>query len=702
MSRFGSIVSYLRFSSHVLNWITGVATALAVVGGTIFFYRYKAAIRRRKERIKEKLARGLVYRDTTSKPERVIKALELHPSFKHEHSSWPMCSLGEYLSQLHFFTDDDDDDDEEEEGPKRMQMIEKELYVVMASLLMQALGDTVGAALLPVLGMKPAESMFETISSKIVSYFVAKFFVDAHTGEDWDPTEDLAALPINVAEIISFVNLNQKLREGGNMDESPMKWMDRGEIAYDPSYHTPKDSPEENLLPNPFVIEEHYEIAILTMEDRIRASQRKNGGKETYDPNSKANSEPTPINQTILPDLYLGWGDAKRTHTEREILRGRLFAVLLTKLSHNYDLMYKGQDEDCFVVQMNGIDCTLPDEFLKVLCDSGHTIEVCPRSTITTFGMAACVKEADGSWTNIPVAFFFRTGYESHRQRAAYLHALHGGIDMNIKGPLVGTDRNTGLSNKCDIQFYMAIEGMCGWHSNWNADVPWIDAVSTTEIYTQKEALMAVRMAGMLACTFNQIGTEMDLPFGGYGVLGVCNDTAAIVDFAVRGQTNMYPLISTGRFLMHTAKLLGSVHDGLLQNNKGADGKPSKKIKASISDSLRLASAACNMKTDIHCSPKQMIGAARRYSANYPVAYFQISEDSKDVMQEIRMQYLDLESKLSSTKKKNKLMSQTKKLFSSKKISGRPQPRRSEPPMQDVCMESLDSQSVLSFANKTM
>ena len=701
MSRFGSIFAYLKASYQFLHLIT----ALVVIGVPIFYWRYKAAIQRRKEKIKAKLARGLVYRDKVSRPDRVVKALELHPSFKHAHSHWPMMSLGEYLSTLRFFTDTEDDD---EEGPKRVKMLEKELYVVIASMLMKALGDTVGSAFLPVLGMKPAETMFETISSKIVSYMVAKFFVNASSEKDWDPTHDLAALPLNVSELMSFVNLNQKLNDG-NMDLSPIHWMNTGEICYDPTYHTPEDSSEEILVPNPFVIEEHYEIAILGMEDRIIESQRKDGGKVTYDPNSKSNPEPTPINKTILPDLHLGWGDAKKTHTEREILRGRLFAVLLTKLSYNYDLLSKGQLDECFVVQMNGIDCILPDEFLKVLCDSGHTIEVCPRSTITTFGMAACVKEADGSWTNIPVAFFFRTGYESHRQRPAYYHALHGGIDMKIEGPLVGIDRNTGLPNKCDIQYYMAIEGMCGWHSNWNADVPWIDPVSTCKIYSQEEALAAVRMAGMLACTFNQIGTEMDLPFGGYGVLGVCNDTAAIVDYAVRGETNMYPLLSTGRFLMHTAKFLAGVHDALIRYSKGEDGKPTKRMKASISDSLRLASAACNMKTDIHCSPKQMIGAARRYSSNYPTCYFQISEDSKEVMQEIRMQYLDLESKLKENKKKktpSKLLSQiakgSPKWISRKGGFSDRSSRRDQPPVQNVETTSLESQSVLSLGLKTM
>ena len=288
--------------------------------------------------------------------------------------------------------------------------------------------------------------------------------------------------------------------------------------------------------------------------------------------------------------------------------------------------------------------------------------------------MAVCVKEADGSWTHVPIALFFRTGYESRRQRPAYYHALHGGLDMKIEGPLVGVSDHTGLSNKCDIQFYMvslfgvwtsytnilkmlivlftviltfyetkAIEGMCGWHSNHQIEVPWIEAVSTTRLYSQEEALTAVRMSGILACAFNQIGTEMDLPFGGYGVLGVCNDTAAIVDFAVRGETNMYPLLSTGRFLMHTAKFLVGFHDDLVRSSNAA----TKRIRTAAAETLRLASAACNMQSDIHCSPKQMIDAARRYASNYPTAYFQITTDSKEVMAEITEQYLDLESKIS-------------------------------------------------------
>ena len=94
---------------------------------------------------------------------------------------------------------------------------------------------------------------------------------------------------------------------------------------------------------------------------------------------------------------------------------------------------------------------------------------------------------------------------------------------------------------------------------------------------------------------------------------------------------------------MHTAKFLVGFHDDLVRSSNAA----TKRIRTAAAETLRLASAACNMQSDIHCSPKQMIDAARRYASNYPTAYFQITTDSKEVMAEITEQYLDLESKIS-------------------------------------------------------
>lgn len=540
---------------------------------------------------------------------------------------------------------------------------------------MKTLGENMGAALLPMMGTKKAESILGAVSSKFVQYIMAQILVDSKNSESWDPTQDQAAFPLNVSEVISFVNLNQKLNGGHKMALSPLQLMERGEITCNPEYYTPttssenedeatntKEAPKQQptvLVPNPFIVEEHFERAILGMEDRMRQVT------PTYDPDDRSHPEPTPINSTILPDLHLGYGDVKVTHTQREVLRNRLFAVLLTRLSYNYqrrkskkhgDENDDGGDDPYFLVRMNQRDCRFPDEFVEALYDSGHSIEVCPRSTITTFGLAACVKERDGSWTNVPLAFFFRTGYESDRRRPAYFHPLHGGVDLKIEGPLVGRDETTGTPHKCDIQFYMAIDGMCGWHSNHNPDAPWIERIATTPVYTKEQALVAVRMAGIVACTFNQIGTEMDLPLGGYGVLGVCNDTAALIDVAVRGSTNMYPLLSTGRFLMHIANFLMAFHDQIVAADQHEDEHEHENESTAIckteqfaQDTLRLVKAACNMESDIHCAPHGMAGAARRYQSNYPTPYFQITEDSIGVMKEVAKQYEVLEKKSKGT-----------------------------------------------------
>jgi len=106
--------------------------------------------------------------------------------------------------------------------------------------------------------------------------------------------------------------------------------------------------------------------------------------------------------------------------------------------------------------------------------------------------------------------------------------------------------------------------------------------------------------------------------------------TAALVEFAVRGSTNMYPLVSTGRFLMHTATNLTEFY------NKLSEDKDMEKV---ATDARRLASAACFMGSDIHCSPSQMIGATRRFLANYPTSYFQITEDSRQIMERVLNEY---------------------------------------------------------------
>ena len=121
-----------------------------------------------------------------------------------------------------------------------------------------------------------------------------------------------------------------------------------------------------------------------------------------------------------------------------------------------------------------------------------------------------------------------------------YLSA-HGGVDLDIEGPLL----------QCAVQHYHVISGFTGWHSNHNFDVPWLtDSVDLGRPFEGREKYRAVRIAGLAACSLNTAGR--DLPHGGYGLLGVCNDSTAVVEQAIRGRTHVFPLTAIGRFQERT------------------------------------------------------------------------------------------------------------------------------------------------------
>lgn len=218
--------------------IVQIGTALLLVGGTILFVRYRAAMHRRAKAVQLKLARGLVYRikqtkqkkkqlkqtnleevttadeetyllghhddnddnenedndtDEETKVSRVVKVMELHPDFVNDAAAagWQVCSLGHYLSSLRFFGGNTPTTTAGSSDGSARTILERELYVVLAAVLLQTLGPTMGAAVLPLLGSSKAESMLGQTAQHIVAYILAHILVDHTKDENWDPLEDL-------------------------------------------------------------------------------------------------------------------------------------------------------------------------------------------------------------------------------------------------------------------------------------------------------------------------------------------------------------------------------------------------------------------------------------------------------------------------------------------------------------------------------
>lgn len=444
-------------------WTNDRTTAL-VVGASSFLVliiaRYRAAIRKRLGQLNVlRIVRTSDTDETRVNPK--MKQVELNPDFVKQCSQegYPrMISLGDYLSSLR------------PSNGHLPDFLDTALQNAITRALLKGLGNRVGKALLPILGT----SFFQDAISKLVTEILAHF-ATRH--------ERVGAVPLPLSAIPGVAQLNfnvQKSRGDISVDaqdwetspKSSINLLRGGEVGYKPSFSevvTPPASKDDLLVPNPFIISKHWDRAITKMEDLLVAAGDDTKWKTTpmedcddedqqgtptsgtfvYDAQSKSMKTPIPIDETLLPDLHLGWGSAPCTHTHQEILKNRLLAVLLNRLASNY--FYT--NEPLFQVYMDESSkpMTRPTELMQALVDMGHSVESCVRSNVTTFGVALCVKEQDDSFTNIPLAVFMHNGFNDKDGNEAYAFLPHSGLNVEIRGgPLL---------QHASIQHYIAIEG---------------------------------------------------------------------------------------------------------------------------------------------------------------------------------------------------------------------------------------------------
>ena len=629
----------VAFILHDLGqFLTFLLAGVLIIWISISLFRYRKAINDRLQHLHEKSFLGkawMIRVDLPEDHERPFCLMQLNRDFVNANSgTWRLSSLGDYLSSIKPALLPNHAD--------TPQWIQREMEATLTAILLSSLGNRWGTILIPTIGNSRIEQRLAQFAGTAAKYWASHYRPPSEgtsTAEE-NATIDRGGIHVSLLSMTAFANFHN-LSSTGKPEVSPLEWMRRGEVGYTPTFD------QNNLVPNPFVVERHWNKAIQGMEQLLQSEKINIKAKSTpnedpseqiespptYDPDDKSMPEPKPVNERILPGLHMGWGDALCTHTKREILRNRLLAVLLTRLSYNYYLAEQRREGTSFKVEMNGKVVVNPSGLIQELLNCGHKVRVCPRAAVTTFGMAMCIKEVDDSWTNIPLGYFLLTGYEDKDECPVYCCLPHGGLDLDIEGPLIGVD-NTGLPNKCNIQQYMAIEGMCGWHSNHNANVPWIRPVDCGEVTEGEKTIQAVRMAGLSAVVLNAVGTDLELPFGGYGLTGVCNDTSALLYWALRKETSVYPLTSTGRFLMHQARRIRTLRNNL-------EALPN--FKTEIDDLNCLVNATVNIPSDLHASPSQCADSSRRLLHCLPPDLpFQLMVDSKRIMEKILLEIGDL------------------------------------------------------------
>lgn len=64
--------------------------------------------------------------------------------------------------------------------------------------------------------------------------------------------------------------------------------------------------------------------------------------------------------------------------------------------------------------------------------------------------------------------------------------------------------------------------------------------IDSGQIMRGNQMIDSIRIAAMEAIFFNLTGARFQLPHGGYGLTGVCNDSAAMIQYALSGKNDVY------------------------------------------------------------------------------------------------------------------------------------------------------------------
>lgn len=656
--------------SHFPEFITNMGPVKAVgslvgVVSLSALLRYRNAIKRRIRLVREEswiFGAGVTMEridvDHKEAPRGVfqnLQLLEMNPEFaaNSKKEGYQLISLGDYMASLR-----------PKELPRQIsiedtpKIIQREIEAGLAAGLLKVLGPNLGRALLPAIGGGIIQRKAQGLAANIATKWVMS------PEGSISQSLDKAGIPISLLTLLAVSDANARINSGKtvsdtsvpNLSLNSIDKMKVGEIFKGPTFVN--DTSDTTLIPNDFVIEKHFDKAIFGMEEILSGHEEKGDMTETtlkvaqddaikqeenhkdakaykakkidykYDPEDRRVGEPVPVNPRLFPGLHLGWGDALNTHTKREVLKMRLISLLLNKLGANYYRHSEREDQELFQLRMKEGDkpMTKPTEFVQALMDSGHKIEVVPTSKMTTFGMALCVKEKDGSWSNIPLGVFVETGYEDRQGNMAPTMMPHSGLDMFITGPLAG-HRKDGTPSELRLQHFVGIEGFCGWKANVNPEVPFNEAIERGRRLRGDDVIRAARIAGLHSVVLNGLATEMELPYGGYGLTAVCNDSAALVQQCLYGVNTIYPMTSVGHYMLKSMRYAQDLQ-GKLKSSKGMDEEV-KELK-SIIDAMK------EIPSDLNASPSAAHSAATRLLATMPPKVpLILMKDSKEVMESI-------------------------------------------------------------------
>jgi len=306
----------------------------------------------------------------------------------------------------------------------------------------------------------------------------------------------------------------------------------------------------------------------------------------------------TPVSETYLPGLiwgapYLGF----IMPIEQQAL-SKVFMVLLNRLASN---MYWTCGEEYHrpafsVVMEGGVIVTSVEHFISRFNDHpDYEIDVQIRTLLTSFSKTWSAVEGEQTYC-VPLVVPLRTGLTAMDGKEIVVPLSHCGVVLTIRG----------FEFPVEVEWYQNVGTFTGWHTSIYRDWPWQIGTPRFHDFPREKQIDILKYATFMSLLANVASVESGLAIGGYGFLGVCLDSVALLQYAVKGSSSLFPLLQAGQGRMILLQLALRINKTL-----------GMEIGGSPLDAL--THALLELETDIDIPPKRVKPSCERMLATLPV-----------------------------------------------------------------------------------
>jgi hypothetical protein len=332
---------------------------------------------------------------------------------------------------------------------------------------------------------------------------------------------------------------------------------------------------------------------------------------------------PQPIFPDIFPNLSIGWGGLHPLQTPMTAARNQVISEILNRLianvyiAANLDLSSNTNKEihddinttEIFKFKYNGQDIITPRDFIMKI----PGIRVFFSKNSSSFGKMFCVKQPGSShhpdikdpasmecYKQIPLSWPSRIGIRDPRDGSQlFVMAYHNSLVIE------------GHPDKCPLgafraQFFLGPEGCTSWKAGNEYIRSWAPLQETSlerESHLQEKA---VGVATAVACAMNwSASRSMGLHKGGYGIFGSCMDSTALIQMALWGKCDVYPIMISGPAKAHMIQVCNKILIPRLIANK-------QEWSQTISDLRLVVQAVLDLPCDLDVQLRDTSSTCRR------------------------------------------------------------------------------------------